>query len=63
MNSIYYELAILEQQINYFVLESKYNEIVLNESIGIKIKSKDSIREEFCNEALNFTDTIMNDLF
>ena len=31
--------------------------------IGIKIKSKDSIREEFCNEALDFTDDIMNDLF
>lgn len=39
MNSIYYELAIFEQQINYFILESKYNEIVLNESIGDKIKN------------------------
>lgn len=31
--------------------------------LGIKIKSKDSIREESCNEALDFTDDIMNDLF
>lgn len=46
--------------INVITAASRKNKLGI---IGIKIKSKDSIREEFCNEALNFTDTIMNDLF
>lgn len=39
MNNIYYESLILEQKLNYFILESRYNEIAINESIGDKLKS------------------------
>lgn len=40
MNNIYlYESQILQQKLNYFILENKYNEIALNESIGDKLKS------------------------
>lgn len=39
MNNIYYESLILEQKLNYFILESRYNEMILNESIGDKLKS------------------------
>lgn len=46
--------------INLITAASRKNKLGV---IGIKIKSKDSIREEFCNEALDFTDNIMNDLF
>lgn len=46
--------------INVITAASRKNKLGI---IGIKIKSKDSIREEFCNEALDFTDDIMNDLF
>lgn len=39
-NDIYlYESQILEQKLNYFILESRYNEIILNESIGDKLKN------------------------
>lgn len=39
-NSIYfYESQILEQKLNYFILESRYYEMILNESIGDKLKS------------------------
>ena len=39
-NNIYlYESQILEQKLNYFILESRYNEMVINESIGDKLKS------------------------
>lgn len=31
--------------------------------IHLQIKSKDSIMKEFCDESLEFTDNIMNDLF
>ena len=49
MNNIYlYESLILEQKLNYFILESRYNEMVLNESIGDKLKSvKKWIAERF----------------
>ena len=42
MHDAYYESLILEQQINYFILENKYNnekQIILNESIEDKLKS------------------------
>lgn len=39
MNNIYYESLILEQKLNYFILESRYNEMVLNESITDKLKN------------------------
>ena len=39
-NNIYlYESQILEQKLNYFILESRYNEMILNESVGDKLKS------------------------
>ena len=39
-NNIYlYESLILEQKLNYFILKSRYNEMVINESIGDKLKS------------------------
>ena len=39
-NNIYlYESQILEQKLNYFILESRYNEMAINESIGDKLKS------------------------
>ena len=48
INNIYYESLILEQKLNYFILESRYNEIVLNESIADKLKSvKKWITERF----------------
>ena len=34
-----YESLILEQKLNYFILESRYNEMILNESVGDKLKS------------------------
>ena len=43
-----YESQILNQQINYFILENKYNDqkTILNESIGDKVKgAKDWIKE------------------
>ena len=41
MNIVYYESVILEQQINYYILETKINDqkTILNESIGDKLKS------------------------
>ena len=39
MYNAYYESVILEQKLNYFILESRYNEMILNESVGDKLKS------------------------
>ena len=44
-----------------YIEDGNFN--VFYRALELGIKSKDSIREEFCNEALDFTDDIMNDLF
>ena len=53
------QMQYLLTLINLITAASRKNKLGV---IGIKIKSKDSIRE-FCEEALDFTDDIMNNLF
>ena len=49
MNIVYYESVILEQQINYYILETKINDqkTILNESIGDKLKSTKKLFKKY----------------
>ena len=53
MNNIYYESLILEQKLNYFILESRYNEMVLNESVGDKLKSAKKFISDRIKDLIN----------
>ena len=54
VNNIYlYESQILEQKLNYFILESRYNEMILNESVGDKLKSAKKFISDRIKDLIN----------